>query len=153
MTSPRACVLRLIPVALLLSAACYNYVPISAGAPPLGSEFRARLTDDGSMRLTPVLGAQVALVEGRVSETNDSALVVSISATTNRAQQQTFWTGESITLPRSTVQTIEARKLDRRKTWLIAAAGVLGGLLSAQIFGWGGSASGGDGGGTPPPPP
>ena len=151
MTPPRVSVL--IPVALLLSAACYNYVPISTGAPAPGSEFRARLTEEGSTRLTPLLGAQVAMVEGRVSGTNDSALVVSISATTNRAQQQTFWTGESITLPRSSVQTIEARKLDRRKTWLIAAAGVIGGALTARIFGWGGSASGNDGGGGGPPPP
>jgi len=140
------------PIALFLSAACYNYVPIPAGSPPAGSEFRARLTDEGSARMTPILGAQVALVEGRVSDANDSALVVSISATTNRAHQQTFWTGESITLPRSTVQAIEARRLDRKKTWLIAAAGVIGGIITAQIFGWGGSASGGDGGGGPPPP-
>ncbi|MGQ0643571.1 MAG: hypothetical protein ACT4P6_22720 [Gemmatimonadaceae bacterium] len=152
MTSPRGSLYSMIPVALLLSVGCYNYVPISAAAPPLGSEFRAQLTEEGSARLTPLLGAQVALVEGRVSGTNDSAYVVSISATTNRAQQQTFWTGESITLPRSTVQAIEARKLDRRKTWLIAAAGVIGGLVTAQIFGWGGSASGTDGGGGPPPP-
>jgi hypothetical protein len=152
MTSVRATIYRLIPAALLLSASCYNYVPISTGAPPLGSEFRARLTDDGTTRLTPLLGAQVAVVEGRVSDANDSAYVVSVSATTNRAQQQTFWTGESISLPRSSVQTIEARKLDRRKTWLIAAIGVAGGILTARIFGWGGSASGGDGG-TPPPPP
>ncbi|MGH7713371.1 MAG: hypothetical protein ACREOG_18940, partial [Gemmatimonadaceae bacterium] len=137
---------------LVLGAACYNYVPISSGAPPVGSEFRAHLTDDGSTRLTPVLGAQVAMVEGRVSGANDSAYIVSVSATTNRAQVQTFWTGESITLPRSAVQSMEARRLDRRRTWLIAAGGIVGGVLAAQVFGLGGKASG-DGGGPPPPPP
>jgi hypothetical protein len=102
--------------------------------------------------LTPLLGAQVTLVEGRVSAANDSAYVVSVSATTNRELQQTFWTGESITLPRSSVQTIEARRLNRKKTWLIAALGIAGGLVTAQIFGWGGGASGDAGGGGPPPP-
>lgn len=145
---------RALPCGLLLiAAACYTYVPVSAGVPPVGSEFRAVLTSDGAARLAPVLGGQVAVVEGRMSSTNDSAYVVSVSATRNNAQVQTFWTGESITLPRASVQTIEARRLNKRKTWLIAAAGIVGGVLTAQIFGLGGTASGDGGGGPGPPPP
>ncbi len=144
---------KLSPLALLAFAAgCYSYVPIASGAPPLGSEFRASLTDEGATRLSPVLGAQVAMVEGRVSSSNDSAYVIAVSATTSRAQVQTFWTGESVTIPRSSVQRIEARTLNRRKTWLTVAVGIVGGILTAQIFGLGGGAEGG-GGGTPPPPP
>ena len=144
---------KLAPIALLTFAAgCYSYVPITSGAPPMGSEFRASLTDEGSTRLSPVLGSQVATVEGRVSSSNDSAYVVAVSATTSRAHVQTFWTGESITIPRSSVLTIEARTLNRQKTWLIVAAGLVGGVITARIFGWGGSASGDGGGGGPPPP-
>ncbi len=138
---------------LLAGAACYRYVPIARGAPPLGSEFRARLTEEGSVRLTPTLGAQVALVEGRVNSANDSGYVVSVSATTNKSQVQTYWTGESVTLPRSAIQTLDARQLNRRKTWFIAAIGIVGGFLAAKVFDlFEGSASG-DGGGPPPPPP
>jgi hypothetical protein len=93
------------------------------------------------------------VVEGRVSEANDSAYVVSVSATRNSAQVQTFWTGETVTLPRTSVQTIESRRLNKRKTWLIAAVGIVGGVLTAQVFGLGGSASGDGGGGGGPPPP
>lgn len=146
--------IHVLPLGLLLAgAACYRYVPIAGGAPPPGSEFRANLTDDGSQRLTPILGAQVATVEGRVSSANDSAFVVSVSATTNKAHVQTFWTGESITLPRSAIQTIEARQLNRRKTWLIAAIGIAGGFFAAKIFDLFEGSAGGDGGGPPPPPP
>ncbi len=146
---------RCIPLAfVVVGAACYRYVPIASSAPPAGSEFRARLTDEGSARLTPTLGAQIALVEGRVSSANDSAYVVSVSATTNRSQVQTFWTGESVTLPRTTIQALEARMLDRRKTWVIATIGLVGGVLAAKVFDlFGGSAGGsGSGGGGPPPP-
>lgn len=147
--------LRSIPAVItLIGSACYRYVPISSNAPPAGSEFRARLTDEGSVRLTPTLGAQIALVEGRVSSANDSAYVVSVSATTNRSKVQTFWTGESVTLPRTSIQAIEARTLDRRKTWIIATIGMVGGALAAKVFDlFGGKAgSTGDGGGGPPPP-
>jgi hypothetical protein len=146
--------LRGIPLAFCLLGACYRYAPIVSSAPPTGSEFRARLTDEGSVRLTPTLGAQIALVEGRVSSANDSAYVVSVSATTNRSQVQTFWTGESVTLPRTSIQAIEARTLDRKKTWVIATLGLVGGVLAAKIFDlFGGSAGGDGGGGGGPPPP
>jgi hypothetical protein len=144
---------KLSPFLLLaLAPGCYSYVPIESGAPPLGSEFRASLTDEGSSRLSTVLGAQVAEVEGRVSSSNDTAYVVAVSATRSRAHVQTFWTGESVTIPRSSVQRIEARTLNRQKTWLIVAAGLVGGFLTAKVFGLGGSASGEGPGGGPPPP-
>lgn len=139
--------------ALLAAAACYRYTPIESGAVPVGSEFRASLTEDGTTRLVPTLGAQVAKVEGRVLSNSDTAFVISISATTNRSNVQTFWTGETITIPRATIQSIEARKLDRKRTWLVTTLGLVGGFLAAQIFGlFEGSASGGDGGPPPPPP-
>jgi hypothetical protein len=143
----------LLPLGLVLTGAgCYRYVPITSGTPSTGSEFRARLTDDGSLRLTPILGNQVAIVEGRVSSANDSAFVVSMSATTNKALIQTYWTGESITLPRSAIQTIEARQLNRRKTWFVVALGVVGGFFAAKIFDLFEGSAGGNGGGPPPPP-
>lgn len=143
-----------VPLAFLLTGAgCYRYVPITSGTPPTGSEFRARLTEEGSLRLTPILGNQIAIVEGRVSSANDSAFVVSMTATTNKALIQTYWTGESITLPRSAIQTIEARQLNRRKTWFVAALGIVGGFFAAKIFDLFEGSAGGDGGGPPPPPP
>ena len=144
----------LLPLGFLLAGAgCYRYVPIAGDTPSSGSEFRAHLTDDGSTRLTPILGSQVAIVEGRVSSANDSAFVVSMTATTNKALIQTYWTGESITLPRSAIQTIESRQLNRRKTWFVAALGIAGGFFAAKIFDlFEGSAGGGGGGGGGPPP-
>ncbi|MGQ0537448.1 MAG: hypothetical protein ACT4R6_00755 [Gemmatimonadaceae bacterium] len=143
----------LLPIAFFLMAACYNYQPISSGVAPLGSEFRAHLTTDGSARLTPVLGAQVAAVEGRVMGTSDTAYVISVSATRNQARVQTFWTGESVTLPRSTIQQLEARSLNRRKTWLVVGLGLVGGFFTAKIFDlFEGSAEGGPGGGGGGPP-
>lgn len=144
--------LLLIP-GLLVAGGCYRYVPIASGAPPLGSEFRAQLTDEGSIRLAPLLGNQIAMVEGRLSASNDSAYVVSMTSTTNRSQVQTFWTGESVSLPRAAVRTLESRELNRRKTWFVAALGLAGGFFAAKIFDlFGGSAEGGGGGGPPPPP-
>jgi hypothetical protein len=139
--------------ALLLAIGCYRYVPIASGAPALGTEFRAQLTDEGTIRLAPLLGNQVTVVEGRMSASNDSAYVVSVTSTTNRSQVQTFWTGESVHLPRAAVRTIESRELNRRKTWFVAALGVAGGFFAAKIFDlFGGSAEGSGGGGPPPPP-
>ncbi len=143
----------LLSVLLLAGSGCYRYVPIESGAPPLGAEFRARLTEEGATRMAPVLGAQIAAVEGRVSSTNDSAYVITVSATTNRANVQTFWTGESVTLPRGSIQSLEARKLDRKRTWIVTTLGVVGGFLAAQIFGLFEGSGTQDGGGPPPPPP
>ncbi|HJU74576.1 MAG TPA: hypothetical protein VJ717_12580 [Gemmatimonadaceae bacterium] len=138
---------------LLLETGCYRYVPVTTNSPSVGEEFRAHLTEEGSTRLAPMLGAQVATVEGRVSSTNDTGYVVSVSTTTNRARVPTFWTGESVTIPRTTIQTLEARRLDRKRTWLVASVGIVGGFLMAQIFGLFDGSAGGDGPGPPPPPP
>ena len=152
----RTGVARVVAAGLLLlgtGAGCYRYVPITSNSPSVGSEFRAHLTEEGSTRLAPMLGAQVATVEGRVSSTNDSGYVISVSTTTNQARVATFWTGETVTIPRATIRTLEARQLDRKRTWLAASVGVVGGFLLAQIFGLFDGSAGGDGPGPPPPPP
>ena len=144
-----------IPVlALALFSACYRYVPTTSTDVVVGAAYRGHFTEEGSQRVATIVGANVALFDGRIVSVLDTAYLVAMSATLKRAEQRpTVWTGEQLMIPRSAVNRFELRELDRPKT-MRAAALYTGGivLIGVLVFSIRSLASGG-GTVTPPPPP
>jgi hypothetical protein len=79
---------------------------------------------------------------------------MSVSGTRQRENQSTSsWAGERVVIPRSAVQSIERRSLDKKKTWLVAGLVVLGAIAAKVIISGFDALAGGDDGGTTPTPP
>ena len=142
-------------VALVLAStsACYTYVPVQTPPGP-GALVRVELNEGGSRSLAPVLGPQVASVDGRVVSVADTGvrLAVDVVHTGRGAGQR--WEGEgTVLVPPSGYREVRRRALSRRRTALLAGAVALGvAVLVSQGLGSDGG-GGGPGPGPPPPPP
>ena len=131
---------RLLIIALFLtlaSAGCYKLTPIEASVPDAGTEVRVRLTDAGSVRLDPLIGARIVAVDGRTLQTNDSAIVLAVVAVVGQNGRSMAWSQERLSVPRDAVSSLLTRSLDKRKTWLVAGLSVLGALALGDVFGLG----------------
>jgi hypothetical protein len=137
---------------LAASNACYSYVPNRQSELAVGEEVRVHLTSTGSTVLQPVVGADVAAIDGRVTARTDSAYALSVGGTTKRAGETAVWTGEPITIPTTAIASADRRVLNRRKTFLVSALSVAGAALAAVVISAvsGGGSTGTDTGTTPP---
>ena len=137
---------------LAASNACYSYVPNRQPALAVGEEVRVHLTSAGSAALQPLVGADVAAIDGRVTARSDTAYALSVGGTTKRAGETAVWTGEPITIPTTAIAGADRRVLNRRKTFLVSALSVAGAALVAAVIGAvsGGGSTGNDTGTTPP---
>ena len=145
------------PAALLLLAACYRYVPSTRDALAPGAEVRLSLTPEGTSQLVPLLGNQTTAVEGRVLNASDTAYVLALSGTLkslgangSSSVSRTIWAGDSVAIPGVVVGTVERRRLDSRRTTLLAIVGAACATATVRVLvhALGGKSSGGgDGGG------
>jgi hypothetical protein len=141
------------PLIGILFAACYRYTPATSVTPLNGSVVRLQLTETGAQSMSRVLGRNAIAVDGTILSADDTSFAVSVAATRQREEQPLTWAGERVIVPRSAVQSIEARSLDRKKTFMIVGLGILGAIaIKAIISGLDAMAGGDDGGVTPTPP-
>jgi hypothetical protein len=114
-------------------AGCYVYAPPPSGrAPDAGEEIRAVLTDAGTTALAPRLGDNVNFVDGRLEAAADSALSLSVTSTTTRLGVSSDWKGETVTIPRGYVATVQQKVLSRSRSVGMGAA-ALGVAVAAYI--------------------
>jgi hypothetical protein len=142
--------MRASPVVLfLVLSGCYRYQPLETPAPIPGTQVVANLTDAGSMALASQVGPGVASLRGAVVEWDHDGLLLALSSVMGRNDQETFWRGERVRVPHSTVASVQQRRFALGKTFLFGGT-VVGGLLAAvtafQGSGGGGVPGGGTGG-------
>ena len=142
--------LRVAAVAVaMIGSACYRYTPIDSPTPGTGVSVRARLTDEGALKLGPLVGNRVEYVDGTVVAAADTALTLSVTGTTDRLGIEVSWRGERVVLPRATISGFERRTLDKRRSYM--AGGIAAGIVAAVGIGFnisgsgGGSSTGGSG--------
>ncbi len=132
----------------VLLAACYTYAPLQTQPEP-GVYVAVTLTDSGSETLTRYLGPNVMVVRGRYLATGDRGLLVSVSSVETQQGDELSWAGETVTLPAGCIASIEARRLAKGPSALLAGASVAGLVATVGAFSLlGGGSSGGSG---PPP--
>lgn len=139
--------MRISLFAFLLLCGCYANVPFTT-APDVGSRVHVTLTDQGSVDLAQYLGRNVASVDGRLLQSGDSVMSLSVLQVSTRSGDEQFWKGESVTLPRRTIATVQGRKLSFWRSGLIAGAFVAAAFVVGSQTG--GSSGSGKGGGPPP---
>lgn len=120
----------LIQATLSLSVAatlvgCYSYTVVPPNDVTVGQGVRARITGAQAEQLEPVLGMTNREVEGELIEQHDSSIVLSVAmplstmggGSTERGHQR-------IIIPRTELQELQLRHLDRTRTSLLVGAGV-----------------------------
>jgi hypothetical protein len=141
--------MRLTPAALLLCSACYTYAPVIAPGPAPGALVNAGLTPEGTAALGPVLGPEVAEVEGRVVAATADTLRLALRSASSTRGILMSWRGEEVPLPRARLAFLSQRRLSTGGT-IVLGTGVAAGLvLLYRLLGGPGvfGASGGSGGG------
>lgn len=145
--------MRLTPEVRLLSlilalASCYRFSPIEGVTPNRGQEVRLELTDEGSVRMAPMIGSRIAAIDGKVVEPGDTAIVLAVQAVVAQTGRSMTWNQERLTVPRSAVSSIRTRTLDRKRSWIAAGLSVVGAIALGEVFGLGNGFDGLLGGGS-----
>jgi len=141
--------MRALPIALLAVAlsGCYTYGPLENSAPELGKPMRVTLTLTGGDSLARYLGPNVATVDGRLVLVNETAMEIGVSSVVSHSGMEQYWKGETVTVPKSLVASIQERKFSWGKTGLLAGIAVVTALALQQSGAIGGSNAHGPPGG------
>lgn len=135
----------------MLLSGCFNNVPLQGNDPAPRSRVVVRLTPGGSDEVARQVGPRVVAIEGDVGEVHDDAIQMFVRVTEEQSGVDAPWRGESVTIPRSAIASVEERTLSRRRSILMVGAIAVGAILIARIFvsGFAGSEDPDPGGGTP----
>jgi hypothetical protein len=90
----------------------------------------------------------VAAISGRLLASQDTALTLAVSSTTRTNGVEDAWNGETVTVPRGSVASVEARTFSPLRSAIAGGAAVAVGAILYGALGSGGS--GGGTGGTGP---
>lgn len=126
-------------IAAFLLAGCYRYSSSPAPTPAAGTHVRFTLADSSLVALQRVLGERTIAIEGLVLATTDSAYMMNVSATMKKGMiagdppNRVVWAGESVSIPRAAVTSVELRSLDRGKTTRAIAIGAVVVALTAKL--------------------
>jgi hypothetical protein len=140
----------LVALSVLLLGACYRYAPLDAPA-PTGASVRLHLAPAEAASLATTLGAGTAAVEGTIVEASDTTFVLAVTGT-RRAGESTAtpWGGDRVTVPRRAVASVEARRLDRRRTATVVGLAALGAVAVRALVSAIDALAGGEDPGTGP---
>jgi hypothetical protein len=109
---------------------CYRYVPVTATAPPTGTEVSLGISDRGRVALAGQVGPGARRLRGRLVQAADSAYVVGLSSVEYLGvAAPAKWSGEVVSVSRDYVTDIAERRFSRGRSWI--AAGVLVVLAAA----------------------
>ena len=110
---------------------CYQYVPVTAAAPPAGREVTIDISDRGRVALANQLGPGARRVHGRILQAGDTAYVLGLSAVEYLgAASVAKWSGEVVSVSRDFVTDVRERRLSRSRSWLAAGLVV---VLAAAV--------------------
>lgn len=146
--------LAMAPFVATTLSGCYRYTRVDSARAPVGAQVSAELTDQGRLALLDSLGQSPGSVEGRLLSADDSSITLAVSGVRAlRGGERTPWTGERVTLRRSSFDGLRERRLAAGPS---ALAGVLvaGAIVALAVtLGITGSTDGDPGDKQPTRPP
>jgi hypothetical protein len=110
----------------LIAAGCYTYAPIEPAAARPGDGVRARISAQAATRVAPLLGTgETRVLSGKLIENGASGLIIEVPAVVEvgvGSSMQSLY--QRLSIARSELVELEARRLDRFRTGALTAAGV-----------------------------
>jgi hypothetical protein len=137
----------IVPILCVLCG-CYESVPIELNRVQPGTKIRVTLTDAGADSLARYLGPGVETVDGKLISTTDSNVALGVTSVAMKSGQDQFWKGETVSIPRYALSTVQERKVNKPKSLILGGA-LIAALASLRLSGVVGG--NGSGRGTPPP--
>ncbi|RMH23103.1 MAG: hypothetical protein D6701_00675 [Gemmatimonadetes bacterium] len=113
--------------AVLVTAGCYHYQPVGEAPPPPGAKVRAHVDLREAEALREAVGREERFVDGTVLEAAADRLLLQVRVGT--AGSRVF---QELTVPRSSIERLEVRTLDKRGT-LLLVGGIVGAGVAAGI--------------------
>ena len=138
---------RYLAPVLCVLCACYESVPIELARVQPGTKIRIALTDAGADSLARYLGPGVETIDGKLISTDDRGVSLSVSQVAMKSGQDQFWKGETVMIPRYSLSTVQARRINKSKSLLLGGAFVVA-LASIKLSGVAGGNGGGGGSGS-----
>jgi hypothetical protein len=119
---------------------CFHYVPPMQSAPAPGAEITFGVTDRGRVELTPVFGPGLQRVGGRLLESTDTTLVLSVATVDYIDLGITArWAGERVEVRRDLIADVRERRFSAGRTAVAAvmatAVAVAVSLIAIRGFG------------------
>ena len=132
----------------LASGACYRAAPIAdPAAAPVGRRVVVALTGTGGDVLAAQLGPGVVRAEGMLTAVRGDTLELALIRTEKASGGDELWQRQKVAVPRAYVASVGERRLDRGRSWLVAAGIVALALavtsLAGVLDGGGGRQDGG----------
>ena len=132
---------RYLAPVLCVLCACYESVPIELARVQPGTKIRISLTDAGADSLARYLGPGVETIDGKLISTSETGVSLSVTSVAMRSGQDQFWKGETVVIPRYSLGTVLARKVNKPKSLLLGGVIVVA-LASLKLSGVAGGNSG-----------
>ena len=121
---------RVLFALMFASTGCYTYSHIETRATTAPDVVRVELTDEGTVAMAPALGESVQLLEGPVLGNAGGSLQLDVRLLRRRGETlMREWPGDHITIPATSIRSIEVKTMDHRKT----TAAVFGGAAIAAV--------------------
>jgi hypothetical protein len=127
------------------AGACYRYQPLAQAEPVPGTSVRLSLTPDGTTALATRLGPRINQLDARVANVHADTLLLEVTTARSADLQESYFNGDTLSLPRSSVSSIEQRRVALGPTAVLGGI-VVGGAITAAT-----ALSGDNGNGGIPP--
>lgn len=119
---------------LILATACYDQIPIGLSAPTRESRVIASLTDLGAQQMAGKIGPAATEIEGYIQSATDSVWSIRLVRVDQLGGYSTIWTQELVDFPRSALNAPVERRLNKKKSWVMAAVAAVGVSLARFAF-------------------
>jgi hypothetical protein len=106
----------------LLAGGCYSSRPLDLSALPPGQVVTLTLTPVGTDALTGVIGPQVERLEAELVRASSDSLDLRLLRTTRQDGREDPWQRQRVQVARGQVSAVAERRLDKKRSWLAAAA-------------------------------
>jgi hypothetical protein len=114
--------------AALLLAGCYKYRPLDSSLPAQGASVQVSLTAEGTEQVIRRYGPNISQLEAKVLGVRQDTLELAVRLARTPEGFESYFSGDTLTLPLSGVSSISGRKLAVGPTVLIGGL-VIGGTI------------------------
>jgi len=135
---------------LLLQTACYSLQPLELSVPSAETRVVAQLTDQGTVDMSNLIGPGATEVEGIVARADDQSWTLRLIRVDQRGGTSTPWNREEVVFPRSALTRVTVKRIDKARSWMLAAGITAAAILVGVSFGV--FTIGTEDTGQPPPP-
>lgn len=105
---------------------CYNAVPVVGAAPLPRGDVTIRMNDRGRLLVGNRLGPLVDKLQGRIVSADSGQVEIAVELAEDVRGRVARWGGERFTIPREGINTMNEKRLSKKRSWLLVGAIAVG---------------------------